>query len=472
MRDWWQRRTLRFRLATWYALGGTLLLSLFSATLYLYVARGVARPLGDQLRQDVAVILASLRISPDRVLLWQGRDLEQADRATIPWFELWDEQGRIVKRRWQLDESQLARRPVAPSPGRETLSIFNVAPELRLRTLAVPFAGPGGAPWMLRVMRIHEPAAAALHALLLIIVIALPAVVALLVIGGYTITRRWLQPLDRMVEQARRITAEDLSRRLPVQNPNDELGQLATVFNITLERLEASFVALDRFVADASHELRTPLTTLRNVGEVGLRRSRTVEEYRDIIASMLEESERLQVLILRLLELASAGARTVTRKTVPLGEYVTACVNEIAVLAEAKNQKILIAAEPCQANTDPVLFRQALQNLLDNAVKYSPPDSAVRVNVRRVDGACRISVADEGPGIPSEFRSRITDRFFRVDRGRSRTAGGFGLGLSLTAAYMRALGGSLDYEPAEPRGSVFTLRIPLGTIDAKPRSAA
>jgi heavy metal sensor kinase len=471
VRDWWQRQTLRFRLATWYALGGTLLLSLFSATLYLYVARGVARPLDDQLRQDVATILASLQVSPDRTLLWQGRDLEHADRATMPWFELWDEQGRIVKRRWRLDEGQLARRPAAPSPHRETLSIFNVAPELRLRTLAVPFTGPNGAPWMLRVMRIHEPAAAALHALLLIIVVALPAVVALLVIGGYTLTRRWLQPLDRMVEQARRITAEDLSRRLPVQNPSDELGQLATVFNVTLERLEGSFVALDRFVADASHELRTPLTTLRNVGEVGLRRSRTVEEYRDIIASMLEESERLQVLILRLLELASAGARTVTRKTILIGEYVTACVNEIAVLAEAKNQKILVEAEPCQANTDPVLFRQALQNLLDNAVKYSPPDSTVRVRVRREGGsASRISVADEGSGIPPEFRSRITDRFFRADRGRSRTAGGFGLGLSLTAAYMRVLGGTLHYQPAEPRGSVFTLQLPLESADAKPHS--
>src|SRR5581483_7161130 len=160
------------------------------------------------------------------------------------------------------------------------------------------------------------PAADALGALRLIIFVALPIVVALLVIGGYTITRHWLDPLDRMVAEANRITASDLSRRLPVPNPHDELGRLASVFNDTLDRLEASFVALDRFVADASHELRTPLTTLRSVGEVGLRRSRTVEEYREIIGSMLEDAQRLQLLIQRLLELASAeGGASVVHRT-------------------------------------------------------------------------------------------------------------------------------------------------------------
>lgn len=131
---------------------------------------------------------------------------------------------------------------------------------------------------LLRLIRVHQPRAYALPDLQLIIFVTLPVVVALLVVGGYFFTRRWLLPLDRMAAEARRISAEDLRRRLPVANPHDELGRLAGVFDVILDRLQNSFKALDRFVADASHELRTPLTTLRSVGEVGLRRGRSEEE--------------------------------------------------------------------------------------------------------------------------------------------------------------------------------------------------
>lgn len=462
MKTWWQQRTLRFRLATWYALGGTLLLSAFSATLYVYVSRWVAQPIDEQLQHDLAALRRQLTVDSEHRVLWNGRDVTRAVRGATPdaWFELWDENHRLVARQWQLDEKRLERLPTAPTPGRQTISIFDVATDLRLRVLSVPFPGPNGEPWMIRVMRIHESVSGALRALLLIIVLALPIVVALLVVGGYAITRRWLKPLDEMVDQARRITAEDLSRRLTVSNPNDELGQLATVFNFTLERLQHSFAAMDRFIADASHELRTPLTTLRSVGEVGLRRSRTLEEYRDIIGSMLEEADRLQSLIQRLLELASAGAQTVRRQSVDIEECVVRCVGELGVLAEAKGQQIVLARTSCRVDTDPILFRQALQNLIDNAIKYSPENSTIEVSIFAEPKRCQVSIADEGPGIPEPERTRITDRFYRIDTGRSRRDGGFGLGLAITQAYMQALGGSLGYEPRQPRGSIFRLSLP------------
>jgi heavy metal sensor kinase len=316
--------------------------------------------------------------------------------------------------------------------------------------------------WTIRTMQIYEPVADALGALRLIIVVALPVVIAFLVVGGYMLTRRWLAPLDHIVAEANRITADDLSRRLPVDNPHNELGQLAAVFNVTLDRLENSFDALDRFVADASHELRTPLTTLRSVGEVGLRRSRTVDEYREIIGSMLEEAQRLQLLIQRLLELASAegGAPALHRTEIKVDAYVTSCVGELGVLAEFKNQEITVEAEPCEVLTDAVLFRQALQNLVDNAIKYSPANATIRVRVRQVDGHVDVDVTDEGQGISPESRANLMQRFFRPDRGRGRNSGGFGLGLSITKAYMRVLGGTLDYEPAVPTGSTFRLRLP------------
>ncbi len=464
MRRWWLRRTLRFRLALWYALGGTVLLSLFSATVYFYVQRWVARPLDEQLRADLATVNKNLSFRPDGTAWWQGRRFASPRRASWdePWFELWNADRTLVLRQWPFDERQIDRLPAAPTTGAETLSIYNIAPDLRLRVLAAPFPGPGGQPWMARTMRIHEPATEALHALLLIIVVALPIVISLLVLVGYTMTHRWLKPLDTMLEEATRITADDLSRRLPVVNASDELGRLATVFNVTLERLENSFVTLDRFVADASHELRTPLTTLRSVGEVGLRRSRNVEEYREIIGSMLEEAQRLQFLIQRLLELASAegGAEPVHLQVIDLAEIATACANELTVLAEAKGQCVEIESGGCRVTTDPVIFRQALQNLLDNAIKYGPPASRIRVSVQTTATHGVVSVEDQGPGIDPALRERITDRFFRAGGARARSPEGFGLGLAITKAYMRTLGGTLDCAPAHPTGTVFRLRLP------------
>lgn len=465
MKNWWQRRTLRFRLAAWYAVGGTLLLALFSATLYLYVKEKMAQPFGHLLRKDLAVVENQLKVLADGRILWNERSVGRRTQWTTeyPWFELWNEDGKLVRRFWPFAENRTPQVPVAPVRGRETLSLFYVAPDLRIQSLSTPYEVPGReGEWMIRLMRLHIPAANPLGDLGVIILVALPIVVALLVLGGYVITRRWLSPLDRMVTEANRITVSDLSRRLPAENPHDELGRLASVFNDTLDRLESSFDALDRFVADASHELRTPLTTLRSVGEVGLRRSRTVEEYREIIGSMLEEAQRLQQLIQRLLELASAegGAPFVHRSEIQLDEYVATCVNELGILAEAKGQHITVEAKPCTVRTDAVIFRQALQNLIDNAIKYSPSDSGIHIEVREVDGYVGVAVTDQGSGISPENQAQLTQRFFRPDRGRGRESGGFGLGLSITKAYMRALGGSLEYQPAKPKGSIFRLKLP------------
>ncbi|MFZ9747369.1 MAG: sensor histidine kinase [Opitutaceae bacterium] len=464
---WWARLTLRSRLALWYAVGGTALVSIFAATLYAFVAVRLARPLDHQLRQDLTVAERNLRVTAAGMPRWQDTPLEDTHAETNdhPWFELWDEQGQLVVRRWPFPANRNLQLPGAPNrlapPG--TVSVISVASDLRLRTLTIPFPVEGGGGfWMLRLIRVHQPHADALPDLQLIIVATLPVVVALLVAGGYYFTRRWLLPLDRMAAEAQRISAEDLGRRLPVANPHDELGRLAGVFNVTLDRLQNSFEALDRFVADASHELRTPLTTLRSVGEVGLRRGRSEEEYRDIIASMLEEAQRLQQLVERLLQLASAEGRGEALHPAPvvLDELLGACAQELGILAEQKNQRLVVGEAGLRLRTDPVILRQALQNLIDNAIKYGPPDSEVRVSSRAAPGCVLIEVADEGPGISAEDRTHLTGRFYRTDRARGRASGGFGLGLAITKAYLRALGGGLEHEPRSPHGSIFRLRLP------------
>jgi two-component system OmpR family sensor kinase len=464
MKHWWQRRSLRFRLAAWYALGGIVLLTTFSVVIYKFVERRMAQPLDIQLRVDLQTVQARLSRASGGAWLWDGSASEKAAPWAWgdPWFEVWDRDGQLVLRLWPLDEARLEQMPYSPVPSRETLSVFNIAADLRLRALSVPLSIPGtpNADWMVRVMRVHKPNADALAALLLIIAVSLPVVVALLVLGGYLLTRLWLRPLHDMVNETELITAEDLSRRLSVANPHDELGRLAGVFNNTLTRLEASFATLDRFAADASHELRTPLTTLRSVGEVALQRGRTVEEYREVIGSMLEETQRLQLLVERLLQLAraSGGTQAVHRSRVRIDLVVAECVAELGILAEDRGQHIEQSVVECHASTDPLLFRQALQNLVDNAIKFSPPGAKIRIGVRVAEGQCAVAVSDDGPGISPELRARITERFFRADFARS--AGGYGLGLALTQAYANALGGEFFYEPAQPHGSVFTLTLP------------
>ncbi|HWA09052.1 MAG TPA: ATP-binding protein [Opitutaceae bacterium] len=463
MKHWWQRRTLRFRLAIWYATGGAVLLACFSFTLYTYVAGTMARPLDYQLRRDLAEVERRLAIDPAGQVAWDGKALPGDGRwnPEDPWFELWDERGRLVARCWPFVDGDAERLPLAPPQGRETLSVFSIARDLRLRVLSVPYRPGGGGAWMLRVLSVHQPTADALGALRWIIFIALPVVVTLLVLGGYAITRRWLKPLDLIVSGAESIRADDLSRRLAIPQAHDELGRLATAFNLTLERLEASFKALDRFVADASHELRTPLTTLRSVGEVGLRRERTPAEYREIIGSMLEEAQRLHLLVERLLELArTEGGAPPVMTRVRLDEYVSACVAEIGILAEYRDQRFELDAGECAALTDPVIFRQALQNLLDNAIKYSPAGSVISVGVRGTGTNCEVTVSDRGPGIPAERRSRLAERFYRPESSNGRPGRGFGLGLSLTKAYVHLLGGTLEYLPREGGGSTFRLVIP------------
>jgi two-component system OmpR family sensor kinase len=461
MKAWWRSRTLRFRLALWYALGGAFLLTAFSAAIYLYVAQHLA--IGVVLREELAAIEARLAVTPEGRISWDGRELAPgaAWPAEQPWFELWDEHGQLVRRLWPLAAGQFERLPPAPTRDTETVAVFSLAPAFPLRALSRPYAVPGRAqPWMIRVMGVHEPAAEALAALLAIILVALPIVVALLVAGGYLITRHWLKPLERMARQAESITAENLGQRLPESGAGGELGRLAATFNRTLGRLEDSFRTLDRFVADASHELRTPLTTLRSVGEVGLRRGRTEEEYREIIGSMLEEAQRLHRLVERLLELASAegGGQAAARETVALDELAAACVHDLGILAEHNEQQIVVTAVPCRVRTDSVLLRAALQNLIDNAMKYSPAGATIRIAVTAGAGECRVAVTDAGPGIPAGQRARLANRFYRAEA--ARAGGGFGLGLAITQAYMRALGGRLDYAPVEPTGSCFSLVLP------------
>ena len=270
-----------------------------------------------------------------------------------------------------------------------------------------------------------------LHEILVVLVLGLPMIVGLAGVGGYVLARRALAPIDQLGAEARRITADRLHERLSVPNQQDEIGRLAAVINDTLARLESSFEQLKRFTADASHELRTPLSVIRGIGEMGLRETRTPAEYKDAMGSMLEEVDRLTRLVDTLLRLsrADAGTDRLSRDVIDLGELARDVASSLGILAEERRQRLQVhAGEIVRVSADRLVLRDAITNLVDNAIKYAPPGSAIDLRVAATGPRAILTVTDEGPGIPVEHRDRIFDRFYRVDEGRSREKGGTGLG--------------------------------------------
>jgi heavy metal sensor kinase len=317
---------------------------------------------------------------------------------------------------------------------------------------------------LMRLAYSEEPLWTQYWELLGALILGFPIALGIAGLAGYLLARRVLRPLEQMTARAEGITPEHLNERLPIENPDDELGQLARVFNVTLDRLEKSFERLKRFTADASHELRTPLASIRGVGEVVLLRGGTPEDYRDAIGSMLEESSRLTRLVDNLLAISrsDAGQLQLQSAPIPVLDAMREAASLLDVLLEEKSQSIRIQGdEDAVVQGDRLILRQAFVNVLHNAVKYSPKGGGIVIEASNGIHVA-VSVTDSGPGIPEEHRERVFDRFYRVDPSRSREAGGAGLGLSIAKWAVEAHGGSikLDRRVRAPGGATFCMEFP------------
>ena len=300
---------------------------------------------------------------------------------------------------------------------------------------------------------------------------ALPAlviggvVVTLLFISiGYFLAGFALEPMRETVELARRLSNQPGGKQISVTNPHDEVGELETFLNELLQRLEGSFVELDRLAADVSHELRTPLTAMRAVGEVAMRERNPAILY-DAVGSMLEEIRRMNQLIDRLLLLTRGDSDKwpVRPKNGPVRNVLMEVSETLGMVAEDKQQKLKIdCADDLRAFFDAALLRLALMNLAQNAIRYSPPGRPIYLRASVADKTVVVEVADEGPGIAPEHQQKIFQRFYRVDDARSRAEGGVGLGLAIVKWAVERTGGTVELDSEVGRGSVFRVRLPLG----------
>ena len=302
-----------------------------------------------------------------------------------------------------------------------------------------------------------------LRAILLYVV---PLALALAAIGGWFLAHRGLSPVAGMVAQARRIGAEDLSARLPVMNPDDELGRLAATFNDLLGRLEASLTQQRQFMADASHELRTPVTTTRTAASVALQRvHREERDYRETLEIIEQQTVRLSRIVDDMFTLAraDAGNYPVRRDAMYLDELVDEVVRAARVVAASRSIAIEVdAVTPAPFTGDEELIQRLLVNLIENAVRHSPDGTAVRLQVANQANGYAIVVSDRGPGIPAESQRHIFERFYRADPSRTRLSarGGAGLGLALVRWIAEVHGGSAELSSSSSAGSTFTVFLP------------
>ena len=301
------------------------------------------------------------------------------------------------------------------------------------------------------------------------LLVLVPVGLVLAATGGALTARAALARLDTISRAARRISAEDLGERLPRDGTGDELDHLAETLNGMLGRLDAAFAEIRRFSADAAHELRTPLTALRGGLEVALRSERTAAQYREVLASSLEDVERLVRLAedLLLLTRSSAGAGT-KAGAVDLEPLALDVFDTALRLAAGRGVTVRLAegfpgaGESQLAVTgDGMALRRAILNLTENAIKYTPAGGTVELALRRDDGFAVFAVRDSGMGIAAAELERIFDPFVRLDAARTRETGGAGLGLAIARSIVVAHGGTLTADSAVGAGSVFTIRLPL-----------
>jgi heavy metal sensor kinase len=460
MRLGWSGASIRARLTGWYAVVLTIMMIVYATATFVAVRHEFLEQLDERLHDDFEVAEGRLTRTADGRVAWVADAHQDAHDDEVKVYEVWSATGEQIHRSGAATSlPPIALAATGSSYRYETV----VSNNERWRTLAAPVT-IGGHTVVLRVSRSEERVREELAEVLFVLILGLPLVVALAGVAGFLLARRALAPIDHLASEAQRITAERLHERLQVPNERDEIGRLTGVINQTFARLESSFDQLRRFTADSSHELRTPLAVVRGIGEAAVAERRSPAEYEEAIGSMLEEVDRMSNLVDTLLRLSHADAGTIrlSREVLDLGELARDVAGSLSILAEEQKQKLVLeVTSGVSVAVDRLVLREAVTNVLDNAIKYSPDGATVAIRVECIGNQALLAIGDEGPGIPAEHRERVFHRFFRVDEARSRDRGGTGLGLAIAKWAVDVHDGQITVSERPHGGSEFQIRLPL-----------
>lgn len=463
----WRSTTLRGRLTLWYTGILTATFAVLGATSVLLLDRGLRQNVDDSL-DSVANAIADSVQRPS----FFGPELEDYLQSMLGpelaerFFQLLDPLGRPDPRLLPRTRSKLPLSAEAlrnAERGQATFETVRDQPgsEKSFRLLTLPVVKNGATANIVQVAMSLENVEASRRRFLLILLVLAPVALTVSALGGWFLARRALTPVDAMVEAARRIEAEDLTKRIPAPSGEDELARLAAVLNDMLARLERSFVAARRFSADAAHELRTPLTILKGEIEVALRAAEAPADIRRTLASCLEEVDRLNSLVEDLLLMArmEGNALSALPKPVNLAEVLEDVAPALTELAARAGNEYTIAATPPLwiEGYDSLLFRLVF-NLAENAIKYTPSGGRIEVTLEQQDHSAVLQVKDNGPGIAPDAQEHIFDRFYQGDP--AREGSGTGLGLALVRAIVELHHGQIHLASAVGKGTCFRVTLP------------
>jgi|HigsolmetaAR201D_1030396.scaffolds.fasta_scaffold02021_4 heavy metal sensor kinase len=459
------RRHIRTRLTIYFVAVLAVILLVYSTAACFLLLRDLRSQLVRYAIQDLETVEGLLYFTPEGKLLLRDdyHNHPESKEVLERLVEVRSPEGEVLFRNERLGNRSLGD-TLLPNEGvggyseREFVLSDGLRVELVSRRHAIE-----GRPTIIRVAYSQEPMWRQFRANLISLVLPLPLVLIIAGIGGYSLASRALRPIQLMARKAEQITIDRLHERLPVNPSDGETADLARVFNAVLVRLEEAFDRLRRFTSDASHELRTPLAAIRSVGEVGLQRGSTAEHYRDVIGSMLEEVNKLTRLVDHLLIIARADAGDIQLNPTSFSavDLVQECVALFEVLLEENGQSLHIEARvDGMIHGDRLLLRQALVNVLHNAIKYTPRGGTITIRVQFGAGEVVLEVEDTGPGIPEQHLSKVFDRFYRAEEGRSSSISGAGLGLAIVRWNVEAHGGSITAHSAKGRGCTFRITLP------------
>jgi heavy metal sensor kinase len=463
-------RSLRFQLVAWYAGLLTGCFVLIGVVTYLLLQNSLVSALQqNQLRRARQIGQLMLEEIPRQGEGGVGAQIEAryAPGSNDRFVRVTRNDGTMLYRSAPPKDGSFQPAELPPPTGRawsQTARQATLEGGRKMLLAAYEVKAPDGARYLIEAGAPMDDVQAHLRQWLLFLLVGLPIGALIAIGGGSFLVKRALLPVDEIASSAERISSQNLSERLPVVPTGDELERLAIALNHMVDRLDQAFQYSRLFMADASHELRTPLTVLRGELESFIQEPALAPEWRERLGSALEEVERLAGIVEGLFAISrlDAGEAAAEWVKLDLARLAAATADQMSLLAEDKNiQVTCAAAEPVWVEGDQARLKQVVVNLLDNAIKYTLQGGVVALTVSAINSNAVLEVADNGIGIPAEALPRVFDRFFRVDKARSRDLGGAGLGLSTVKSICTAHHGRVEASSLPGKGSRFRIELPL-----------
>jgi len=465
--------SVRARLTLWYVSVLAIVLIAFCLGVYALLSRALYARVDESLVALLEITIKSLTNDID-----EGQTIEGSAQSTVAELfnpqqaiAVFDGSGQLLAENTSGEDFHPRLPDLASIPDNDVL-LYEV-PEKADRTddfhrVAVRRAYVSGKrlPYIIMINQPLDPIEDELELLRRILYYTVPFALLMAGLGGWLLARKSLTPVVDMAERARRIGSENLDQQLPVLNPRDELGRLAAAFNELLARLNSAFVQQRQFMADASHELRTPLTVMHAAAGVTLKQPhRTEGEYRDAIEVLNEQTRRLSRIVDDMFVLARAdtGRYPLRKATFYLNDLLEEVARAGSILATSKGVTVEVEDSPeVTFHGDEDLLRRMLLNLVHNGLRHTPSGGFVRLGLSRNQSHHLITISDTGTGIPAEAQARIFERFYRVDKSRSRSDDserGAGLGLAIAKWIAEASAGSLELVHSGPEGTTFLVQL-------------